>query len=123
MPYSIHIADTTHYLLVTVTGSLAGAKDLADYAKTILDEMIRRNQTRLLLDETRLETAFDAHDAVSLAETLDMLNVAGLGLRAAIVYAPENSEATRALETALRNRAMSYRAFEVEHEAESWLLG
>ncbi len=123
MPYSIQITDTTHYLLVTVTGSLANGKDLADYAKTILDEMIRRNQTRLLLDETRLEPTFDAHDAVSLAETLDMLNVPGLGLRAAIVCAPENSETTRALETALRNRAMSYRAFEVEHEAESWLLG
>jgi hypothetical protein len=122
MPYSIQIADTTHYLLVTVKGSLSG-EDLADYAKTILDEMIRRNQTRLLLDETRLESTFDAHDAVSLAETLDELNVAGLGLRAAIVCAPENSGTTRALETALRNRAMSYRAFEVEHEAEVWLLG
>jgi hypothetical protein len=122
MPYSIQITDTTHYLLVTVTGSLSG-EGLAEYAKTILDEMIRRNQTRLLLDETRLETVFDAHDATSLADTLDRLNVAGLGLRAAIVCAPENRETTRALETALRNRAMRYRAFEVEHEAESWLLG
>jgi hypothetical protein len=113
---------TDQYLLVAAQGTAHTADDLTQYALALLDEARRAGQTRILLDETRAAITPDTFDIVLLADRLDELRVANLGIRTAAVCAPENCEVERSIETALRNRSISYRVFYDRAAAEAWLL-
>lgn len=122
MPLTTTFTTTDHYLLVMAQGAAQTADDLTEYALALLEEACKTGQTRILLDETCAAMTLDTFDIVLLADRLDEMRVANLGLRAAAICAPDSCEAMRSLETALRNRSISYRVFDKRAAAEAWLL-
>lgn len=122
MPLTATFTTTDRYLLVMAQGTAQTADDLTGYALVLVDEARKTGQTRILLDETRATVTLDTFDIVLLADRLDELRVANLGLRAAAICAPASCAAMRSLETALRNRSINYMAFDDRAAAEAWLL-
>lgn len=123
MPLTTTVTTTDRYLLVEAQGTAKTADDLTEYALFLLKEARKTGLTRILLDETRATITPDTFDIVLLADRLDEMRVANLGIRAAAVCAPASCEVERSIETALRNRSISYRVFYDKAAAEAWLLG
>ncbi|ADU64059.1 MAG: hypothetical protein KUA35_12080 [Pseudodesulfovibrio sp.] len=122
MPLTTTFTVTDRYLLVIAQGAAQTADELTEYALSLVEEARKTGQTRILLDETRAAITPDTFDIVLLADRLDALRVANLGIRTAAVCAPDNCEVERSIETALRNRSISYRVFDDKAAAEAWLL-
>ncbi len=121
MPYSIKAVDKEKYLMFIVEGEAAGFDDISAYADNALSLAFEYERNRILFDETQAVIRFDAHDVFLLAEHLVDLNVAAMGVRAAIVCAQSNCAMTRCVETALQNRSINCKMFEDMKSAEEWL--
>jgi hypothetical protein len=78
---------------------------------------------RILLDEKHLGVKGDLLDAYAFAESDLAREMIERGIRMACMPAPEHSEFIRCAETILRNRSISFRAFDPkdEDEAVAWL--
>jgi hypothetical protein len=123
MPHSLHITDTASHLLIATSGSMSTLDELLGYAEDILSELLRRKQTRVLVDERALTMHLDAYDLITLADRLDARGLAVLGIRTAAICSATNFAIEKMLETALNNRSLTHRAFLDEDEALAWLLG
>lgn len=122
MSLTAQFTSMNNCLVATARGTAESVDHLTDYVRALLAEAAAGGHTRLLLDETGVAMTLDTLEVIHLANRLEDLHVASMGIRMAVVCAPANCGIMRSMETALRNRSINYQVFDARAEAEAWLL-
>ncbi len=123
MPYSVSYSKSDGVIHAVVSGEIRTCEELTEKALSIMGAAMRRNATRVVVDDRDVNMFVDAHDAHCLANAMDGDNLQVRGFRIACLYSPEYKDIYRIFETGHRNRSLNFRAFTDEKAALDWLVG
>ncbi len=111
------------YVSVCGRGEMRSVKDIAGYAWSMINDVLKTDSRKVLLDDTGIigeMNTIDGYDAaVSIANEFGRART----IRCAIVPSAERMQGLRFFETVARNRGLMVRVFATTEEAENWLIG
>ena len=122
MSFDLWFETRNGYVVGTVVGRIATPDELLRKIRAVVHKGLDSNIARFLMDERNLDFRLEPHDIVQVADHLEKQNIQTLGGRSACLCNPAQTGRYRACETVYRNRSLSYRVFENEEAAVTWLM-
>ena len=112
MSYSQVFICKEGYILCLSDGKAVDSGDLIKWAMTMMEKVKEMGCTRILTDNRDLTLELSPLDVVTVANYLEDIGGAKLGLRLAVLSSPIAVFVSRMMETALVDRSASYRFFQ-----------
>ena len=120
--YDIVFFYESGYVLCVTDGSVNSADEYISWGLEVTAKAKEAGCTRFLFDNRTFSLNLSPLDIVLFAKKYEELNMAQFGFRMAVLSNPKNPEVSRLVETTLINRSASYKRFNTQAEALTWLL-